>query len=49
MTAPGQGVESAAEDRDRPVQGDQATDQEGVSQLGGHLINFIRPEGPKGV
>ena len=37
MAASGQGVESAAKDRDRSVQDDQATDQEGVTQTRDHV------------
>ena len=42
MAASGQGVESAAEDHDRSVQDDQATDQEGVTQTRDHVIRMIQ-------
>jgi hypothetical protein len=42
VAASGQGVESAAEDHDRSVQDDQATDQEGVTQTRDHVIRMIQ-------
>jgi hypothetical protein len=48
MAAPGQSVDGAAKERDRPVQDDQTAEQEGLTRTIGHLIRFIRSGSPKG-
>jgi hypothetical protein len=47
MAASGQGVESAAQERDRSVQNDHATNQEIATQTRGHVVSVLRSETPK--